>query len=312
MAAWPSADALVVEGLSKSFNGLKAVDGVNLRVRTGEVFGFLGPNGAGKTTTIKMLLGIAKPDAGSILIDGRDLSREPHEIKRRVGFLPERVAFYPNLTAKQTVAFYAQLKGQADVDLDGSLKKVGLLEFADKKVGTFSKGMVQLLGIAQALLGKPSILILDEPSTGLDPNWARTLKDLVLEANRAGATVFFSSHILSEVQELASRVAILNRGRVVAQDSVAKLSLSTKVKPRLHLLIFERRDEAVAILKGVPGVEDVTVDREIIVTCGNEVKGLALNALMGAGISVQNFRTVDPSLEDVFLQFTESSRGAVR
>lgn len=306
------ADALVVEGLSKSFNGLKAVDEVSLRVKAGEVFGFLGPNGAGKTTTIKMLLGIATPDRGSIRIDGRDLSKEPHEIKRKLGYLPERVAFYPNLTAMQTLAFYAKLKGQSGADLERLLRSVGLFEFADKKVATFSKGMVQLLGIAQALIGTPSILILDEPSTGLDPNWARTLKDIVLAANRGGTTVFFSSHILSEVQELASRVAILNRGKVVAQDSLSKLSLATNVKPRLHLLIFERRDEAVAILRGVPGVEDVTVDREVIVTCDNAAKGLALSALVAAGIALQNFRTVDPSLEDVFLRFTENSRGSVR
>ncbi len=307
-----SDDALVAHGLSKSFNGLKAVDGVELHIKKGEIFGFLGPNGAGKTTTIKLILGLSAPDAGSVRIDGLDLAREPHAVKRRIGYLPERVAFYPNLTAAQTLKFFADLKGAKDADIGELLKSVGLLEFADKKVATFSKGMVQLLGFAQALVGEPSLLILDEPTSGLDPNWARTVKDRILEANRRGATVFFSSHILSEVQELASRVAILDRGKVVAQDTVEALSREIQVKPRLHLAIPKRREEAGALLRGLPGVEGVFVGEEVIVACDNDAKARVLAALVGAGIPVDNFRTVEPSLEEVFLKYTAASKGAVR
>ena len=305
--------ALVAEGLSKSFNGLKAVDDLSLRVEAGEIYGFLGPNGAGKTTTIKMLLGLAAPDAGTIRIEGRDLAREPHAIKRRIGYLPERVAFYPNLTAIQTLKFFADLKGHSNADLKALLASVGLAEFADKKVGTFSKGMVQLLGFAQATVGDPAILLLDEPTTGLDPNWARTVKDRVLEANRRGATVFFSSHILSEVQELAKRVAILNRGKLVAQDTVANLRMAVQSKPQLRLVTGAQTQAALERLKAFAGLESVRVEGpEIVVVCDAEARSKVIADLAGAGILVQNLRTVDPSLEEVFLRYTESSRGAVR
>ncbi|MCJ2554969.1 MAG: ABC transporter ATP-binding protein, partial [Candidatus Thermoplasmatota archaeon] len=187
-------------------------------VKRGEIYGFLGPNGAGKTTTLKMILGLTYPDEGDVLIDGIDLSQRPHEIKRRIGFLPERLAFYNNLTALQTLEFFASLKGHSQEGLSELLDSVGLRKFAEKKVGTFSKGMVQLLGVAQALMGSPSLLLLDEPTTGLDPNWTRVVKDRVLKANKEGATVFFSSHLLTEVQELAGRVGILNRGKLIVED----------------------------------------------------------------------------------------------
>jgi len=305
-------ESLSVRGLSKAFNGLRAVDGIDLTIRKGEVYGFLGPNGAGKTTTIKMILGLVTPDAGTVRISGRDLSREPHEIKRRLGYLPERVAMYPNLTAIQTLRFYAKLKGQPTEGLDELLASVGMNEFADRRVGTFSKGMVQLVGFAQSLIGRPEVLILDEPTTGLDPNWTRQVKDRIKEANRAGTTVFFSSHILSEVEELASRVAILNRGKVVAEDLVAALRGRTKARPRLHLTLHFQREEAAAILRAIPGVEDVTVGEEVVVTSDDQARGQAIAALVQAGIPLAGMRTVDPSLESVFLEYTESTRGAVR
>jgi ABC-type multidrug transport system ATPase subunit len=301
-----------VRGLAKSFNGFKAVDGVDLTVKKGETYGFLGPNGAGKTTTIKMILGLVAPDAGSVRIGGRDLSHEPHEIKRRLGYLPERVAMYPNLTALQTLRFYAKLKGAPREGLEELLASVGMKEFADKRVSTFSKGMVQLVGFAQALIGSPEVLILDEPTTGLDPNWMRAVKDHIKTANQAGTTVFFSSHILTEVEELASRVSILNRGKVVAEDAVAALRGRTKAKPRLHMVIHFRKEEAAALARAVPGVDDVSVGEEVVVTSDDTARGQAIAAIVGAGIPIAGMRTVDPSLESVFLEYTESSRGAVR
>ena len=304
--------ALSVEGLTKSFKELRAVDGIDFAVRRGEVYGFLGPNGAGKSTTIKMILGLVRPDAGSVQILGREMAKEPHDIKRRLGYLPERVAMYPNLTAIQTLRFYAKLKGHSTQGLDELLSSVGMKEFADKRVATFSKGMVQLVGFAQALIGDPEILVLDEPTTGLDPNWMRSVKDRILEANKRGATVFFSSHLLSEVEEIASRVAILNRGKVVAQDEVAALRGRTKARPQLHLNIIFKRDEAEKVLRAVPGVEAVVMGPEIVVTSDDAARGQAIAALVQAGIAIQGMRTVDPSLESVFLEYTESSRGAVR
>ena len=307
-----SQEALLVRGLVKDFSGLKAVDGLDLTVKKGETYGFLGPNGAGKSTTIKMILGLVRPDAGTIRIGGRDMAHEPHEIKRTIGYLPERIAMYPNLTALQTLRFYAKLKGASTDGLEQLLASVGMSQFADKRISTFSKGMVQLVGFAQTLIGDPEILILDEPTSGLDPNWMRSLKDRIKEANQRGTTVFFSSHILTEVEELATRVSILNRGKVVAEDMVAALRARAKAKPRLHMVINYRREEAAAIARAIPGVDEVTIGDEIVVTSNDTARGQAIAAIIQAGIPINSMRTVDPNLESVFLEATESSRGAVR
>jgi len=305
--------ALEIEGLTKAFGGLTAVDDLRLAVQRGEIYGFLGPNGAGKTTTIKMILGLTYPDRGRVRIGDRDLLEDPHAIKRRIGFLPERVAFYNNLTAIQTLRFYAELKRVEDGNLAGLLEAVGLQEFADKKVGTFSKGMVQLLGVAQAMIGEPDLLILDEPTSGLDPNWTRMVKDRIREANGRGATVFFSSHILSEVQELAGRVGIISRGRLVAEDTVDNLGRSLNLKPRLGIVVEGSPADAAAALAGMGGVEAVEVrGTELWVTCDHDAKVRVLSRLEAAGVRVRDFRTEEPSLEEVFLRYTAGTRGAVR
>ncbi|HLF07402.1 MAG TPA: ABC transporter ATP-binding protein [Thermoplasmata archaeon] len=308
-----AAAAIEIRGLTKSFGTVRAVDSLDLTVKKGEVFGFLGPNGAGKTTTIKMILGLTRPEAGSVLIEGESLARKPHEIKRRIGYLPERVAFYDNLTALQTLEFYADIKGAPHDALESLLVSVGLGEFARKRVGTFSKGMRQLLGVAQAFIGEPSILIMDEPTSGLDPNWARKVKDRVAEASRKGVTVFFSSHMLSEVEELASRVAILNRGKTVAEDTVAKLRSSLELKPRMYLTLDGDSVAAGKAAEGVAGVGQIFWDgKSLIVESSPESKVKILMAIENAGVAVKDLRTAEPSLEEVFLRMTESAQGAIR
>ncbi len=282
-------------------------------VKRGEIYGFLGPNGAGKTTTIKMILGLTYPDEGDVLIDGLNLSQRPHEIKRRIGFMPERLAFYDNLTARQTLDFYASLKGHSREGLSEDLDSVGLRQFADKKVGTFSKGMIQLLGVAQAMMGRPSLLLLDEPTTGLDPNWTRVVKDRVLAANRDGATVFFSSHTLTEVQELAGRVGILSRGKLLVEDTVSNLGNRLEMKPRLHITVAGDLEVAAGVVRELDGVHEVKVSGEkLFVTLDAKAKAKVLSRLEEAGIVVQDFRTEDPSLEEVFLKFTEDARREIR
>ena len=305
--------ALTVANLSKSYDGLQAVDSLSLEVKRGEIYGFLGPNGAGKTTTIKMILGLTFPDAGDVLIDGVNLSERPHEIKRRIGFLPERLAFYDNLTALQTLEFYASLKRHDLKGLTELLDSVGLQQFAGKKVGTFSKGMIQLLGVAQALMGSPSLLLLDEPTTGLDPNWTRVVKDRILKANKEGATVFFSSHLLTEVQELAGRVGILNRGKLIAEDTLSNLGSALEMKPRLHITVADDLEVAAGVIRDLEGVEEAEVSREeLLVTLDAKAKVKVLSRLEQKGIVVQDFRTEDPSLEEVFLKFTEDARREIR
>ncbi len=310
-AVAPSA-VLTIRDLSKSFGPLKAVDAVSLDVDSGEIYGFLGPNGAGKTTTLKMILGLTYPDQGRVLIDGMDLSDRPHEIKRRTGYLPEIVAFYENLTALQNLEFFASLKGVEKDGLPDLLESVGLRRFADKKVRTFSKGMVQLLGVAQALMGEPRLLLLDEPTAGLDPNWTRAVKDRIREANKNGASVFFSSHILSEVQELATRVGILNKGKLLAEDTVQNLGTRLAIKPRLRISLDVDPAEGVRVLESLDGVEETrTTGAELIVVCEPRIRPRVLSQLEKAGIQVTDFHTEDPSLEEVFLRYTEDSRREV-
>jgi len=190
-----------VKNLRKEYDNIIAVDGVSFEVKKGEIFSLLGPNGAGKTTTIKSILGLINYD-GEIEIDGKNMKEREKEIKKLVGYLPERVAFYDNLTAFQTLQFFAELKGVED-KIDELLKEVGLEKDVNRKVSGFSKGMLQRLGFAQCLLGNPKLLILDEPTTGLDAVGAYELRNKVKELNKKGVTILFSSHILSEVQELS-------------------------------------------------------------------------------------------------------------
>ncbi len=309
----PGESSLEISGLSKSFDGLKAVDSLSLEVRKGEIYGFLGPNGAGKTTTIKMVLGLTYPDGGRVLIDGKDLSQEPHEIKRRIGFMPERVAFYNNLTALQNLEFYARLKGRREEALLDLLDSVGLKDSVHQKVGTFSKGMVQLLGVAQAMMGHPALLILDEPTIGLDPNWTRVVKDRVKEANASGASVFFSSHILSEVQELADRVGILNKGGLLAQDTVENLGSRLDIKPRLRISFDGKPAAAEQALRSLDGIEAIEFrEGELVVVSEPGTRTSVLSELEKAGIHVRDFRTEEASLEEVFLRYTTSAAESIR
>jgi ABC-2 type transport system ATP-binding protein len=173
--------------------------------------------------------------------------------------------------------------------------------------------MVQLLGVAQALMGSPRLLLLDEPTTGLDPNWTRVVKDRVLTANQEGATVFFSSHILTEVQELAGRVGILNRGKLMAEDTVSNLGSRLEMKPRLHITVTGEVEVAAEVLRDMDGVDEAKVSGgELLVTLDAKAKTQVLSRLEERGITVQDFRTEEPSLEEVFLKFTEDVRREIR
>jgi ABC-type multidrug transport system ATPase subunit len=181
--------------LTKRFKDVLAVDSLSMKVRKGEIFGFLGPNGAGKSTTIKMVMGLFHPTSGSAFINGKLAGPDSVELRRDIGFLPERISFYDNLTPIQTLDFYCELRGADKSVVPSLIKEVGLEHAANRKVGTFSKGMVQLLGVAQAMIGNPSIYIMDEPTGGLDARWVKTVRDKIRTLNEQGATIIFSSHI---------------------------------------------------------------------------------------------------------------------
>jgi ABC-2 type transport system ATP-binding protein len=224
-------DIILLEGLSKTFSGgwpwkkMKALLGVDLAVREGEIIGYLGPNGAGKTTTLKLLVGLLRPTAGRVLVAGRPPS-EP-EARSRIGFLPENPYFYEYLTGREFLSFCGRLGGLSGAGLKRRvqplLEQVGLGHAADRPLRKYSKGMLQRIGLAQALVNDPPILILDEPMTGLDPIGRREVRDLILDLKKSGKTVLFSSHILADVELICDRVAFLHRGRLLEVRSLEQL-----------------------------------------------------------------------------------------
>ena len=302
----PVSYALEVSGLVKIYKNVKAVDNISFKVRKGEVFGFLGPNGAGKTTTIKSMLDLIHGDAGQITINGIDVHTNGKEAKKLVGYLPEKVAFYDNLTALQNLMFYAEMKHASKDECKSLIEEFGLGDTVKKKVGAFSKGMVQRLGMARAVLGKPPILILDEPTGGLDARGVVLIRDKIRELQKNGATIFVSSHILSEIQEVCDRVGIINKGVLVAEDTVDALSKKLNLKPRITAELETMSDVVVSAVKKVDGVEKVEVHgKQIEVLCDAKMKAKVILAISTAGGNILNLSTKEPSLEDVFMRYTE-------
>ncbi len=219
---------LETEGLTKQYDGFLAVDALNLTVRKGEVFGLLGPNGAGKTTTILMLLGLTEPTAGRVRVLGLDPARQPLSVKARVGYMPERLGFYEGLTARENLIYTAKLNGfardETDRRIETALAQMGLSEAADQPVATFSHGMRQRLGLADVLLKEPGLIIMDEPTQGLDPEAAREFLDTIRRFKAEGITILLASHLLHQVQAVCDRVGLFHRGQMVLEGTVKELA----------------------------------------------------------------------------------------
>jgi ABC-2 type transport system ATP-binding protein len=217
------------EGLTKKYGRQIAVNNLHLQIREGEVFGFLGPNGAGKTTTLLMFLGLTEPTSGKVRIIGFDPTRDPFHVKEKVGYLPENVGFYDDMNARQNLQYIARLNRIPDkisaIRIDESLKVVDLFEEVDKKVGTYSKGMRQRLGIAEVLMKEPKLIFLDEPTIGLDPDGTNRMLDLIHSLSREkNITIFLSSHLLDQVQRICDRVGIMIKGDLVAMGPIEELA----------------------------------------------------------------------------------------
>jgi ABC-2 type transport system ATP-binding protein len=298
--------AIELDGVTKRFGDVEALRGVDMEVREGEIFGFLGPNGAGKTTTIDVLLDFVRATEGSATVLGHDAHEESRAIRERTGVLPEGFDIYGRLTGRQHVEFVAEAKG-VDVDPDAAAERVGLdIEDFDRKAGGYSKGMKQRLVLAMALVGEPDLLILDEPSTGLDPNGARRMREIVREERERGATVFFSSHILGQVESVCDRVAILQDGEVVAVDTVEGLREAAGTGTVLTVNLADPVDGVVAAAEGVGGVESARLTgATVIVRCSDDVKMDVLTAIEDAGGDVENFDTDEASLDELFAAYTE-------
>lgn len=294
-----------IDGFEKRYGDVTAVSDLSLTVEDGEVFGFLGPNGAGKSTTINAMLDFTKPTAGSIRLFGTDAQDHPTAIRRRAGLLLEGYGAYPRLTGREHVEHAIETK-DADDDPDALLERVGLVD-ADRRAGEYSKGMRQRMAIAVALVGDPDLLVFDEPSTGLDPNGARMLREIVREEAADGTTVFFSSHILDQVEAVADRAGILLDGELAAVGTLAGLSETFETETTITLSVDDVSVSLLDSLDEIDGVLSVTpLDTRIEVRCNadGDTKLAVLQTASEAGV-YRDFDVEEPSLEDAFSRYTE-------
>ena len=306
--------AIELSNVTKRYGSETALDGLDLSVQSGEIYGFLGPNGAGKSTTINLILDFIRPTTGEVRVFGLDARENTLEIRNRTGILPEGVETYDRLTGRKHVEFAIESKN-ADDDPDELLERVGIADAADKKAGGYSKGMTQRLMLATALVGDPDLLILDEPSTGLDPNGAREMREIVREENARGATVFFSSHIMEQVEAVCDRVGILRDGEMVAIDSVEGLRDSVGGGTTLTVTVDRIDDGALQALRSLPDVSSATADGGDPPTITVQVDGsktAVLSELEDRGIEVRDFSTKEASLEEVFQSYTTGTEVEAR
>jgi len=297
-----------VHDLSKYYGQNLAVSRLNFAVSPGEIVGFLGPNGAGKTTTLKILAGFLAPSSGGARINGFDCVTQSLQARQSLGYLPEHVSLYPDLTVTQFLQFAARVKGVAGKDEKAELERVmaacGLEEVRRKLIATLSKGFRQRLGLAQALLKMPPLLILDEPTIGLDPSQIVEIRTLIQEL-AGDHTVILSTHILPEVSQLCQRVIIINRGQIVASDTVENLSRQMGQGARTLLSVKGPEGEVAAALQGLPGVAQVTAKGEgaFLVESGNghELRPLIARLVVDKGWDLLELRAQEFTLEEVFL-----------
>ena len=294
--------AIETRGLSKRFGDVTAVEDVDLIVESGEVFGFLGPNGAGKSTTINVLLDFIGPTEGTASMLGMDVSANREALHRRIGVVPENYGLYDRLSGRRHVELALELKDASD-DPDALLDRVGLSpEDASRPAGDYSTGMGQRLALAVALVGSPDLLILDEPTGGLDPNGARELREIILAENERGATVFFSSHILEQVEAVADRVGIMKAGQLAAVDTIDGLRQQLDGGSEVTLRVEREPEEKPT---GVPNVRDVELAEGVVrATCLEPEAKLDFIDRVRETTTVTDVRTEESSLEEMFASYT--------
>jgi len=304
----PDAEPVVLAtyGLTKSFGGKLAVDHLDLTVHRGDVFGFLGPNGAGKTTTIRMIVGLIYPTSGYATVIDHQVPRDKKEALKHIGGFVEVPAFYGNMSARLNLRLMGSLNGQVEEQrISEVLDIVGLRERADSKVGDYSHGMKQRLGIANALINKPELVILDEPTSGLDPQGMKDVRELVRELGTGGTTVFLSSHLLHEVEQVCNRAVIINRGKVVIEGPVSDLHPEhSSVK-----LLTADQGKARDVVAALVGAQNVELDEEYLIVQASDGAAREMVAkLVAAGIGVDAVIPArEQGLEDFFLGLTQSS-----
>lgn len=298
-----------VQGVTKRYGETEAVRGVDLTLAPGECVAMVGHNGAGKSSLIKLMLGLTTPTEGRIRVLGGDpASAACSPIRRRIGFLPENVAFHPSMTGRETLDFYARLKGASRRDNDALFEKVGLEPAAIKRrVSTYSKGMRQRLALAQALLGGPKLLFLDEPTTGLDPALRQSFYAIVAELRDQGTTILLCSHALTELEGQADRVVVMNRGRKVADGSLATLRSLAQLPVRIRLTLPTADIDALAARVGQGAALTRLAGGVVELACANDDKVALVRRIAcdgpAAPIAVDDIEIVQPSLDEMYAHF---------
>lgn len=300
-----------LKNIVKKYNDRISVDHLNLTVHEGEIFGLLGPNGAGKSTTIKMLSGLLRIDQGEILVDGRSVAKDALEVKRSIGLVPQELAIYENLTARENVTFFAKLYGLRGKLLkdrvEESLSFVGLLDRASDKASSFSGGMKRRLNIACAIMHHPKLIIMDEPTVGIDPQSRNHILESVRELNRMGSTIIYTSHYMEEVSAISSRVGIMDHGHLIACGTQEELRSKVAQDNKIILQVTNLVNEAVKELREYPLIKNITVSEgsiELIVGAMQSYLQDILFILSKHGVKIQTLSQVEPDLEALFLSLT--------
>lgn len=298
-------------GLTKRYQDLVAVNDLNLKVEEGETFGFLGPNGAGKTTTILMLLGLSEPTNGHAFVCGFDPTRQPLEVKKRVGYLPENPGFYEDLTARENLFYIARLNRVPRMEANGRitrlLEQVGLDNDGDRPVREFSRGMKQRLGIAEVLVKDPKVVIMDEPTLGIDPDGVTRILELITGLNREhGITIMLCSHLLHQVQQICHRIAIIVKGRMIVQGDVDKLG-SAILKERRWNFLLEVGGKADGFETEMGSISGIAVVEPRaggwFLRCTEDVRPAVVSLVSRKGLSLLQLRSEDPTLEEIYLKY---------
>ena len=315
-----SDNVIEVRGLLKLYGATRAVDAIDLDIRRGEIFGLLGPNGAGKTTTILMLLGLTETSGGTVNVLGFDPVRQPLQVKRRVGYLPDAVGFYDHLTARENLRYTARLlaipRRDAEKRISDAMESVQLADVLDKRVATFSRGMRQRLGIAEIVMKQAEVAILDEPTSGLDPHATFELLEMIRGLKKAGVAVLISSHLLDRVQSVCDRVALFNRGKIALMGSVVELA--NQVLGAGHPILVEASGVDIAVaLRGVEGVQTVVPEGAPgsgngawRVVADRDVRAAVAQRIVSSGGSLTRLADLQPSLEEVYTRYFEEVRDA--
>jgi ABC-2 type transport system ATP-binding protein len=299
------------ENLTKRYGSMVAVNNLNLEIEEGEVFGLLGPNGAGKTTTILMLLGLTEPDGGKASINKFDCTRNPIAVKRIAGYLPDNVGFYDDLTGRENLRFTGQLNGMdpavIEQRIESLIKRVNLEHAADKKVGAYSRGMKQRLGIADVLMKDPKVVILDEPTLGIDPEGIRELLALIRElSEKDGRTVLVSSHQLHQIQQICDRVGIFVEGKLVASghiESLGKQVLSDEIMT-IEFSAYPDNEELVELIKSIHGVKEVKREKDMfLINSAEDIRSILSSQAVRKGYSLSHLRLRGGDLDDIYRRY---------